>query len=196
MLAIKVVPYDPAWPSHFERIKGELEQILAPVPYLSIQHVGSTSVPGLAAKPVIDIDIVVTPEWFPSAAGRLGKNGHTYNPENTGMDRLSFRYDAHAHDPGASKPTEDGDIRRQVYLVMPISKQFTGHILVRHVLRKDAALREEYAKHKLELAQREHESIGMYGYAKNEVLAKVRRQADEDPEAQAELERIKAGDQR
>lgn len=53
-MAIVVVPYDPEWPLQFSRIKGELEQILADLAP-RFHHVGSTSVPGLAAKPKIDL---------------------------------------------------------------------------------------------------------------------------------------------
>jgi len=51
---IKVVPYDPAWPAQFEREAEELRGIFGPA-LVSIHHIGSTSVPGLLAKPVIDI---------------------------------------------------------------------------------------------------------------------------------------------
>ena len=58
---IAVVDYDPAWPGRFEELRGEYAQAMtaAGVPVVAIEHVGSTSVPGLAAKPVIDCDIVV-----------------------------------------------------------------------------------------------------------------------------------------
>src|SRR5260221_3708203 len=48
-------PYDPAWPSRFEAERALLEQALAPWLAGGIHHVGSTAVPGLAAKPVIDM---------------------------------------------------------------------------------------------------------------------------------------------
>ena len=51
-----VVPYDPEWPQRFEHIRAVLDTALAGVEVLSIEHVGSTSVPGLAAKPMLDID--------------------------------------------------------------------------------------------------------------------------------------------
>jgi len=52
---VHVVEYDPAWPQLFEEERARLEPILAPWLAGDIHHVGSTSVPGLAAKPVIDI---------------------------------------------------------------------------------------------------------------------------------------------
>ena len=55
--SLVVVPYDPAWPERFEAVREQLAAALAraAVAVLSIEHVGSTAVPGLAAKPVIDI---------------------------------------------------------------------------------------------------------------------------------------------
>ena len=50
-----VVPYDPSWPRRFEEERALLAEVLAPWLVGPIEHVGSTAVPGLAAKPVIDI---------------------------------------------------------------------------------------------------------------------------------------------
>jgi GrpB-like predicted nucleotidyltransferase (UPF0157 family) len=57
---ILVVEYDLAWPRRFEQLRREYAAAMAAagVPVVAIEHVGSTSVPGLAAKPVIDCDIV------------------------------------------------------------------------------------------------------------------------------------------
>ena len=58
---ITVVEYDPAWPERFEMLRNEYAVAMAAagVPVVAIEPVGSTSVPGLAAKPIIDCDIVV-----------------------------------------------------------------------------------------------------------------------------------------
>ena len=55
---IVVLPYDEKWAQAFLDIKTELDAVLGGLP-ISIEHVGSTSVQGLAAKPIIDIDVVV-----------------------------------------------------------------------------------------------------------------------------------------
>lgn len=57
---ITVVEYDPAWPEHFEMLRNEYAAAMAGAgaTVVAIEHVGSTSVPGLAAKPIIDCDIV------------------------------------------------------------------------------------------------------------------------------------------
>ena len=65
-MPIEVVPYDPLWPTRFERTRSDLVTALAAVPIRAIEHIGSTSVPALDAKPVLDIDVVVEdiPAWL------------------------------------------------------------------------------------------------------------------------------------
>ncbi|KAF7114457.1 hypothetical protein CNMCM5793_008761 [Aspergillus hiratsukae] len=55
---IEIVDYDPSWPTAFTTIAERIKSALGPKA-LSVSHVGSTSIPGLAAKPVIDVDLVV-----------------------------------------------------------------------------------------------------------------------------------------
>jgi GrpB-like predicted nucleotidyltransferase (UPF0157 family) len=57
-IAVELAPYDPAWPAAFERIRDKLERLLTPY-VVAIEHIGSTSIPGLAAKPLVDIDIIL-----------------------------------------------------------------------------------------------------------------------------------------
>lgn len=52
---VEIIDYDPAWPAMFEAERARLEELLAPWLAAPIEHVGSTAVPGLAAKPIIDI---------------------------------------------------------------------------------------------------------------------------------------------
>ena len=55
---IIVLPYDKAWESAFEAIKKELTDALGDL-IIGVEHVGSTSVRGMSAKPIIDIDVVI-----------------------------------------------------------------------------------------------------------------------------------------
>ncbi|QCS61854.1 GrpB family protein [Achromobacter denitrificans] len=55
---VEVVPYDPAWPRRFGELEARIREALGPAA-LDVEHMGSTAVPGLAAKPVIDIDLTV-----------------------------------------------------------------------------------------------------------------------------------------
>ena len=55
---VEVVPYDEAWKSAFEEIKNEIEAVIGDI-IIGIEHIGSTSVRGLSAKPCIDIDVII-----------------------------------------------------------------------------------------------------------------------------------------
>jgi GrpB-like predicted nucleotidyltransferase (UPF0157 family) len=68
--------YDPSWPLEFDRLRQRALNALGDVP-MSVEHVGSTAVPGLAGKPVIDIDVVVSsPEYVSVALDRLATVGY------------------------------------------------------------------------------------------------------------------------
>jgi GrpB-like predicted nucleotidyltransferase (UPF0157 family) len=58
MAVTLVCPYNAAWPEWFQRVKARIEPVLCEVPH-TVEHVGSTAVPGMTAKPIIDIDIVI-----------------------------------------------------------------------------------------------------------------------------------------
>lgn len=77
MTVTLVQPYDPAWPSHFQKVKAFLEPGVAGVNCV-IEHVGSTAIPGMMAKPIIDIDIVIASEAFPKVKGRLEVLGYVH----------------------------------------------------------------------------------------------------------------------
>ena len=74
---IEVVEYDESWPQRFEGLRDTYATALdsAEVPFVTIEHVGSTSVPGLAAKPVIDCDIVVERQHVEDACAVLIRLG-------------------------------------------------------------------------------------------------------------------------
>ena len=91
-MRVLVVLYDPNWPRVFQTLCVDLLAILQPIILeVTIEHVGSTSVPGLSAKPIIDMDVIVSAEEYPLASSLLSQNGYTFNPEPTGIDRMSFR---------------------------------------------------------------------------------------------------------
>ena len=177
-MQITICEYDPAWTHAFQRIKNELLATLKDVPITSIEHVGSTAIPGLAAKPIIDIDIIVEPKYMPITCALLSTNGYTYNPEPWGIDRMSFRYDKHTHDAGATQPTEDGDIRRAVYVNIPAGESLKSHFLVKSALSKFPELVAEYSEVKRELAKKQFSGIGAYGGAKTAILQKIMSKGD------------------
>src|SRR5215204_5568208 len=77
-VAIEVAPYDPAWPTAFARIQTELSEALRGVPIRAIEHIGSTAVPGLAAKPQIDVDVIVRRDDLNDALAALTVVGYEH----------------------------------------------------------------------------------------------------------------------
>jgi GrpB-like predicted nucleotidyltransferase (UPF0157 family) len=159
-MRVTVETYDSRWPRDFERIRLDLEAALGEVDLLRIEHVGSTSVPGLAAKPILDIDVVVPAEVVPSVIASLTEIGY-HDERQLGI-------------PGrhALRSPADG-LARHVYVCVEGCLALRNHIAVRDVLRGDPDLRAEYGNAKLALADRELEDMNEYVAGKNAVLAKI-----------------------
>ncbi|RZT14628.1 GrpB-like predicted nucleotidyltransferase (UPF0157 family) [Kribbella sp. VKM Ac-2569] len=136
----EVVDYDPRWPLWFADISARLTPYLAEVPHVC-EHVGSTAVPGLAAKPSIDVDIVVpSPSLVPLVIGRLTDAGYRHEGDQgiPGREAFALPPDAvHYH---------------HLYVVVEGNKAHRDHVVLRDHLRADAADRERYAARKRELA--------------------------------------------
>ncbi|KAL1591998.1 hypothetical protein SLS60_011590 [Paraconiothyrium brasiliense] len=162
-MSVSVHPYNPAWPSYFLKIKARLESLLTSTPYTSIEHVGSTSVPLLAAKPIIDIDIIVSRENVAPAISVLVAAGFTSLGELGIVDRWCVK------DP-------EQEPARNIYVCVDGAFQTRNHLAVRDTLRQNAALREEYASVKLELAAK-GTNIVDYVEAKSGVVEKILRAA-------------------
>jgi GrpB-like predicted nucleotidyltransferase (UPF0157 family) len=141
-------PYS-QWPAQFLAIKSELETYLADIPYISIEHVGSTSVPNLIAKPILDIDVIVPRSQVEPAIAALTTPtaGYHYVGTLEIEDRHSLRLLAsHAYTASGTKLPS-----RNLYVIVEGCLQLRNHLGVRDVLRKDEALREEYGRVKVDL---------------------------------------------
>src|SRR2546428_416100 len=87
---VEIVDYDPKWPAIFASVCDHLRPVLDHV-VVAIEHVGSTSVPGLAAKPVIDIDVVIrTRKVLPVIIERLRPLGYEHQGHLGIVDREAF----------------------------------------------------------------------------------------------------------
>lgn len=164
-MPVEVVPYSPSWPAQFELIAGGLRQALAGLSSARVEHVGSTSVPGLAAKPILDIDIIVEGEELVSAVNALCAVGYVHRGDLGVVGREVF----HAPD---DRP------RRHVYVCRAGTLNVRNHLAVRDVLRQRADLRDEYAAVKLALAADPEMEIGTYIARKSAVLQKVLAESD------------------
>jgi GrpB-like predicted nucleotidyltransferase (UPF0157 family) len=157
---VAVVPYREEWPAQFRVVADELRRALATIPSASVEHVGSTSVPGLAAKPVIDIDVVVEREEVQKAITALESLGYTHRGDLGVVGREAFR-------------APDEEPRRNVYVCEAGSLNVRNHLAVREVLRRRDDLRDEYAAVKNALAAAPDMDIGRYIAGKSEVLQRV-----------------------
>lgn len=163
-MRVVVEKYNPEWQSQFGQMKQELESILSADQYISIEHVGSTSVPGLAAKPVLDIDVVVKQDQVKPATLELESFGYTYLGEMGVPQRHAFR-------------EPDTKRRCNLYVCVENSVSLQNHLAVRDMCRKHESIRDRYGELKLELAQREWSSVDEYCEAKNETIGWILNQA-------------------
>jgi GrpB-like predicted nucleotidyltransferase (UPF0157 family) len=159
-MRVTVETYDSRWLRDYERIRHDLEAVLREVDLLRIEHVGSTSVPGLAAKPILDVDVVVPAEVVPSVIASLTEIGYHDEGQLGIPGRHSLRSPA------------DGLVRH-VYVCVAGCLALRNHIAVRDVLRGDPDLRADCGHAKLALGDRELEDMDEYVAGKNAVLAKI-----------------------
>jgi GrpB-like predicted nucleotidyltransferase (UPF0157 family) len=127
---------------------------------------GSTSVPGLAAKPVLDVDIVVvgTPYLEPVRKALVEKGKYEFMGELGIPGRYAFRkYEA--------APA------RNLYVCIAGSQSLRNHLLVRDMCRRDVRIRDVYGRKKQELAEKEWASVDDYCEAKNDTILEILGQA-------------------
>lgn len=94
---VVVLPYDRAWKSAFEEIKAEIECAIGDL-IIGIEHVGSTSVEGMSAKPCIDIDVVIGDYTvFDAVVSKLAAIGYAHEGDLGIKDREAFKYSDKPH---------------------------------------------------------------------------------------------------
>lgn len=141
---IVVTPYDPAWPARF-RIESQLIQVALNDLHPAIEHIGSTSVPGLAAKPIIDMLVGVRSlDEFERHYDRLSIYGYEYIPEYERVlpDRRFF------------KRVVRGVRTHHVHVVELNGLYWKRYVKFRDNLRADVWLAARYAELKRRLAAR------------------------------------------
>jgi GrpB-like predicted nucleotidyltransferase (UPF0157 family) len=136
---VVVVDYDPAWPELFEffrgRVMGALDGLAA-----GVEHVGSTSVFGLAAKPIIDMDVLlVSAAALPAAIERLASLGYIHQGDLGIPEREAFRRPA-------------GERAHHLYACPPNSPEFRRHLAFRDYLRSHPKEAKAYGDLKKALA--------------------------------------------
>jgi GrpB-like predicted nucleotidyltransferase (UPF0157 family) len=165
---VTIVDYNPAWPVMFEEEKAHLLNA-AGIWIEDIQHVGSTAVPGLAAKPIIDIMIAIySLSDVQKCVAPIESLGYDYTGEHGLPERHFFR-----------KPPPDSWVGRthHIHMVLKDSNQWTNQIHFRDYLRSHPEARRDYENLKRELARQFSADRFAYTDAKQEFIFAILRKA-------------------
>ena len=153
---IRIVDYDPTWASQFQEHATRIRAALGDIT-LCIEHIGSTSVPGLPSKPIIDIILVV--------ANCADEDAYLRLLETVGY-QLRVRETDHR-----MLRTLSRDVHIHVY--SSNSSEIERLLAFRDRLRQDASERELYAQTKRELAARDWPDMNAYADAKTQVIERI-----------------------
>ena len=162
---IEIVPYDERWPALYEDERMRLLPVLDRYGLIEIAHIGSTAVPGLAAKPVIDIAIslVSLDQVREQGVPELEALGYLFWAENPEPDDLFF---VKGLPPYAERRSH------HLHITLP-GERFDERLRFRDRLRSDAAIVQRYAVLKQELATRFSSDREAYTRAKTEFILTV-----------------------
>lgn len=139
---VVVMPYDVKWKQAFINIKSELEAVLGDLA-LRIEHVGSTSVEGLSAKPVIDIDVVI-------------KDTSILEPVISALAKIGYRHEGDLGIPGREAFKYEGKehlMKHHLYVCAKDSDELKRHLAFRDYLRSHPEAVKKYSRVKTEGAE-------------------------------------------
>ncbi|STO06886.1 MULTISPECIES: GrpB family protein [Exiguobacterium] len=164
MRRVEVVPYDPTWVARFEEEAGRLSRLFEGT-VLAIHHIGSTSVPGLEAKPIIDIMPVVRAiEQVDELSGHMEALGYRSFGEH-GIPRRRFF-------------AKGDDVRTfHVHVFEAGDDGVTRHLAFREYLKAFPDVRAEYGDLKRTLAEQHPTDIESYIQGKQEWVSETERVA-------------------
>jgi GrpB-like predicted nucleotidyltransferase (UPF0157 family) len=180
MKTITVVKYDPAWPILFEKLRDRISNVIGDSA-VAIEHVGSTAIPGLSAKPVIDISVVVksSPD-VATAIERLESLGYKHLGNQGIEGREAF--DNSPHSPA-----------HHLYVCQQGNLGLRNHLVIRDYLRSDSEAATVYAELKQKLAREYVNDIDGYTEGKTGFLMNILSACGMTP---AELELIAQANRR
>ena len=187
-MRIDVLPYNPAWPRQFQQLRGQIQGVLGDV---RIEHIGSTSVPGLAAKPVIDIAVGVAKEAdLDETITPLCQAGfiyyHVFTPDwperrlfvGLQEDIPAGRYPSVFVDPDTIPHAAIARDRRcHVHVWVLGSSDWTRHLAFRDYLRTHTAKAREYGDLKLALSRQDWDHGMAYNQGKHAFMKATEAEA-------------------
>lgn len=161
MEPIEIVDYDPQWPVQFAEIAGCVRAAFADGPLVAVEHVGSTAVIGLAAKPIIDLNVVVpSREDISDAIARLATLDYVHQGNLGISGREAFRspFNTPAH---------------HLYLCAADNAEHRRQVMFRDFLRANRDAAESYSILKWTLAVRHKADRRAYSEAKTEFVEAI-----------------------
>ena len=163
---IVVVDYDPAWPALFATLRAPVAAALGDVA-VAIEHIGSTAIPGLAAKPVIDLAAAIQAESdLPAAIGRLAPLGYTHQGDKGVSGRAAFAWPPRTP-------------RHHLYLCALDSAEYRRQLLFRDYVRAHPEVAAAYGALKRQLAERYRTQRDAYTKAKGPFVRAAMAGAEE-----------------
>ena len=157
-----VLPYNENWKADFEKIKAEVENAIGNL-IISVEHVGSTSVVGLSAKPCIDFDVVIKDySVFDAVVSSLAEIGYIHEGDLGIKDRHAFRY--------TDKPHLQ---THHLYVCPQYSAELHRHITFRDFLRSNPDAVEKYSRVKETAAQLFPDNIDKYMEYKSPCIEEI-----------------------
>jgi GrpB-like predicted nucleotidyltransferase (UPF0157 family)/quercetin dioxygenase-like cupin family protein len=141
---IEIAPYQPAWGARFDVLRRLLHEALGPLA-IRIEHVGSTAVPGLEAKPIIDVDVVIADgSDFAAVRDRLMELGYAHRGQRGVPGREAFE----------AEWTAAGLADHHLYVCRESAEELRRHLAFRDALVRDPDLAASYGRLKRVLARR------------------------------------------
>ncbi len=163
--SVVVLPYDEQWEHAFAHIKDRIQEALGLLA-LRIEHVGSTSVRGLSAKPIIDIDVVIKDySVFDAAVTALEEIGYHHEGDLGITAREAFKYDGKEYMP-----------KHHLYVCPQDSAELKRHVAFRNYLRSNPEAVSEYNRIKIEGAALYPKDIEKYIQHKSAFIEKIYRE--------------------
>lgn len=176
-MSIQVVEYDSEWEEIFERVRSYVWPVVVDLA-INVEHVGSTAVKGLSAKPVIDACIVVaTGEDIPACVKRLASIGYVHRGNLGVPDREAFR-------------SPEQLPRHHLYLSPRNSLSLKNHLGLRDYLRSHPEAAREYGELKASLARRFPADIDGYIAGKTEFILRILAEIGLNRDELTEIRRI------
>jgi len=159
-MPIIIEEYQPIWRERFQQLYSTIWPSVKDIS-ISMEHVGSTSVPGLAAKPIIDVDIIISAtDLLPEIISRLAKLGYEHRGDQGVPLREAFRH---------QKP----DFPHHLYVCIEGCLSLQNHLLLRDHLRQNLKARTQYGALKKKLAAQFPNDINSYVEGKTDFVLHI-----------------------